>query len=135
MTAGEPRALSPAAAATILCAMLGLEPGLVGVGDVAAALGRTLPPIDQTLDSEGFIAWCLTGLVIFEGAPPSTRVAVHEAQRVVMVLAMLRTRGNITHAARALDTSRRRLRETLRSVGLYPWPGIVSGRGGGGDTT
>jgi len=40
---------------------------------------------------------------------------------MVMALAMLRVRGNITKAARTLVVSRKMLRDNLRRAGLYPW--------------
>jgi hypothetical protein len=55
---------------------------------------------------------------------PSIHVAVGEARRAVMRLALVRHRGNLTRIAASLETSRRALREQLKRAGLYtapPW--------------
>lgn len=51
------------------------------------------------------------------------RHVVAEARRVAVVVAMHRYGGNLSNAAKALGTSRRALRETLKGAGLYPWAG------------
>ncbi|MEX1368115.1 MAG: hypothetical protein AB1Z98_33610 [Nannocystaceae bacterium] len=56
---------------------------------------------------------------------PDRRVATREALRLVAALAMMRTDGNISQAAAALETSRRATREVLENAGLYPWSGRV----------
>jgi DNA-binding protein Fis len=52
---------------------------------------------------------------------PAMGLALGEAERVVLALAMLRHDGNITRVARMLGTSRRTVRESLKAAGLYPW--------------
>jgi len=121
MSADETRETSVAAVALMLRAAAGAWLDRAGVGEQAASLGRALPPMSDAFDSAGWIGWCLAGLAVFEHGPPTSRIAVREAIRIVVVLAMLRTAGNVTHAARQLGTSRRTLRERLASFGCYPW--------------
>jgi hypothetical protein len=130
-TIGERRDTSPAEIATILRAVVGLPPDEAMPGELAASLGRSLPAAVHAVDVEGWIAWCLVGLLVFGDERPAMRRARTEAHRVLAVLAMIRTGGNITHAAKGLGTSRRVLRERLKGAGLYPWPG--SETWGGGD--
>jgi len=121
MSAGETRETSVAAVALMLRAAAGARLDRAGVGELAASLGRALPPMSDAFDSAGWIGWCSAGLAVFEHGPPTSRIAVREAIRIVAVLAMLRTAGNLTHAARQLGTSRRSFRERLVSLGCYPW--------------
>lgn len=61
------------------------------------------------------------GLPIFGERLPPLRLVRRDSYRVVIVLAMLRTRGNISAAARALDMTRKVLRENLERARLLPW--------------
>lgn len=122
----------PAEIATFLRVVMGLSPTELAPGELAATLRRSMPSVVHGLDSGAWIAWCLSGLVLFaEGLPVMEWVRV-ESKRVVMALAMLHSGGNITAAAEALGTSRRALRESLRGVGLYPWQSWSGERRGGG---
>jgi DNA-binding NtrC family response regulator len=104
-------------------------------------------PAPRTVDAAAWIGWALAGLYACalpgenaegenaegedaearRGGPwvPPIRVMVREARRVAVVVAMHRHGGNITHAAEALGTSRRSLRDTLKTAGLYPWAGMT----------
>lgn len=91
----------------------------------AAFVSLPMPAVVRGVDTGGWITWCLAGLSVFtHDQPPVMRRVYTEAKRIAMSLAMLRSSGNITVAAQALGTSRRALRDGLRAVGLYPWPGV-----------
>lgn len=90
-------------------------------GEDAATMPHALPPT-VTVDPGAWIAWCLVGLRLFDGPHlPPYRVALAETRRVLLALAMLRHRGNLSRAAKALQLSRKIMREHLRVAGLYPW--------------
>ena len=122
----EHRDVEPHEIAAMLRAMLGLDPEDAAPGERAASFGRPLPPLVTGLDAGAWIAWCLVGLVMFAGGLPSLGQARHEAKRVVIVLAMLRTRGCISAAGRLTDTTRKILRENLKRLALYPWRRVVA---------
>lgn len=103
------------------------------LGEEVAVLARPSSAPIHRLDAAGWIAWTLGGLHVFavpgqaandpeRGAPwiPSLQAAVDEARRTVIALALLRFRGNLTHTAVALGTSRRALRSHMKRLGLYP---------------
>lgn len=131
-----PRNLPASEVAAFLRSLVGLPPADGGGADVG---GRPMP---RTIDAASWIAWTMAGLHACalpegedDGVPrrrgpwvPSARTMVREARRVAMVLAMTRYSGNISRAAEALGTSRRALRETLKTAELYPW-----GEGSEGD--
>ena len=117
----EHRDVEPDNIAAKLRGLLGLAPDEPAPGERAASFGRPLPPLVTGLDAGAWIAWCLVGLVMFAGGFPSLGQARHEAKRVVIVLAMLRTRGCISAAGRLTDTTRKILRENLKRLALYPW--------------
>ena len=120
----ERRDVAPGDVARILRAVLGLPPDQTAPGEQAAFVSLPMPAVVRGIDTGGWIAWCLTGISVFtHDQPPVMRCVYTEAKRIAMSLAMLRSSGNISVAARALGTSRRALREGLRAVGLYPWPG------------
>lgn len=99
---------------------LGLDPFATAPGELAARRGRTLPKEFGKVDSGAWIAWALTGLVLFSrGRTPSRRELEGEARRVLYALLMERTGANITHVAETLDASRRVVREHLKALGLY----------------
>lgn len=130
----------------LLRSALGVAPYRAAPGELAASVGRDLPAVISAVDVGGWLAWVLAGLLVFaarddderhrqspeqdaarpadKGAmrvvAPGRRVATLEAQRVIGALAMIRTHGNISRTALALDTSRRALREVLKAGGLYP---------------
>lgn len=107
--------------------MLGLPPEQPAPGEAAASYRRPLPPLVRSLDAGGWIGWCLAGLLVFgEGSPRLTRIRL-EAKRVALALAIVRTRGGISGAARLLGTSRKVVRENLVRLGLHPWGAARSG--------
>ncbi|MCA9707370.1 MAG: hypothetical protein KDK70_16065 [Myxococcales bacterium] len=134
---------------------------MVAVFDLRGGLADPPPASDAepggvVLDVWAWLCWVEAGLTLFSipdpGAPaagaeraqatqgpapvdlavPPLRQVVQAAQRVALVLTMARQRGNVTHAANALQVSRRALREHLRTMGLYPW-GAVRGHEASGD--
>ncbi len=117
----ELRDVEPGEVAEQLRGMLGLPPEQPAQGEAAAWLRRPMPAVVRELDAEGWIAWCLVGLVIFGEGFPALETIRLESKRVAAALAMLRARGNISAAAMMLKTSRKVLRENLRVGGLYPW--------------
>ena len=117
----ELRDAAPSEIATVLRALMGLTPDEPAPGEVTASLPEPLPPRVQRLDAGAWISWCLVGLPLFGDGLPSLRRLRSEGNRLAMGLAMLRERGNISQAARVLRTSRKVLRDNLRSAGLYPW--------------
>lgn len=121
-----PRDLAPADLQHSLRAILGLPTAHPLPAEQAANLPHPLPP-RVTLDVGPFIAWSLAGLRLFDGPRlPSLRTALLETRRIITALGMLHAAGNLTHAAKALDTSRKVLRDNLRYTDLYPWPGAFA---------
>ncbi|MCA9705435.1 MAG: hypothetical protein KDK70_06295 [Myxococcales bacterium] len=107
--------------------MLGLPPDQPAPGELAATVRRFVPPLVRGLDAGAWIAWCLVGLAVFvDGPGPLTQRAQAEAKRLVVALAMLRSEGNLSAAARALGICRKVLRDHLRASGLYPWLYVVT---------
>jgi hypothetical protein len=100
-------------------------------GSPAASYGRALPPLVQGLDAGAWIAWCLVGLTLFGERLPPLRLVRRESYRAVIVLALLRTRGNISAAARMLAMTPKVLRENLTRAGLLPWSSATPGEDGG----
>ncbi len=106
------------------------SPVLAPLTDEGAGTMRHLPAM-MVIDADAWVAWCIAGLRGCErlhlGQAPDDegtswlKVFGDEAKRVVMVLAVRRANGNLSHAAAALRTSRRALRERLKEAGLYPW--------------
>ncbi len=113
--------MEPGEVAERLRGMLGLMPEQPADGEAAASLRRDLPPLVQGLDAGGWIAWCLVGLVLFGERFPALKTIRQESKRVAVALAMLRANGNVSAAAKMLQTPRKVLRENLRVGGLYPW--------------
>ncbi|MCA9707830.1 MAG: hypothetical protein KDK70_18405, partial [Myxococcales bacterium] len=101
--------------------MLGLDPEGPAPGERAASAGRRLPLIVAGLDAGAWIAWCLAGLPLFVDGLPSLRQVKAEAGRVLVALAMLRAKGNLSQASTFIGSSRKVLRDNLRYGGLYPW--------------
>jgi hypothetical protein len=105
-----------------LRASLGLPPNEPHPEEDAATLGRALPDVVEDLDPGAWLAWAQAGLLLFSGGTiPSVRNATSAGRRVALALAMRRTAGNISASAKALQTSRKVMREQLRAEGLYPW--------------
>lgn len=141
------RALPAAEVAAFLRSLVGLPPSDRESPEVA---GRPAP---VAIDATAWIGWTLAGL--YACALPSTdvddedegvsrrrgpwvppiRIMMREARRVAVVVAMHRHDGNLTHAAEALGTSRRALRDTLKHAGLYPWGGVAEDDDEGADGT
>lgn len=121
----ELRDVEPDDVAERLRGMLGLAPEQPAPGEAAASYRRTLPPLVQSLDAGGWIAWCLVGLVVFgEGFPALAKIR-RESKRVGLALALVRAQGRISPAARMLGATRKVVRENLQALGLYPW-GVAS---------
>lgn len=116
---------SATAIATVLRAALGLAPDEPTSREQAATLGLVLPLSLDELDAGAWIAWSVAGLSLFSGRALTVRQAQAESKRIILALAMLEADGNISIAARTIGTSRRCLREGLRTFGLYPWRGLV----------
>ncbi len=113
--------VEPDSLALVLRVALGLPPERPTLGEQAASRALTLPSVFLRVDAGALIAWCLAGVALFaEGFPTMKRLRA-ESGRVVLALAMLRTTGNISAAARVLHCSRKVLRDNLQRVGLYPW--------------
>jgi hypothetical protein len=129
------RDLPAAEVAAFLRSLVGLPPA---VGEGAVDGKRPAP---RTVDASAWIGWALAGLYACAlpgeldededddrarrrgpWVPPIRRL-VAEARRVAVVVAMHRHGGNLSSAAKALGTSRRALRESLKVAGLYPWAG------------
>jgi len=121
----ELRDVEPDDVAEKLRGMLGLAPEQPAPGEAAASYRRTLPRLVQSLDAGGWIAWCLTGLVVYGEGSPTLATIRREAKRVGLALAIVRAHGGISPAARMLKTSRKVVRENLHKLGLYPW-GVAS---------
>jgi hypothetical protein len=117
----ELRNVEPDDMAERLRCMLGLAPEQPAPGEAAASYQRPLPPLVRSLDTGGWIAWCLAGLVIFGEGSPTLATIRCESKRVALALAIVRTRGCISDAARMLGSSRKVVRENLAAVGLQPW--------------
>jgi len=75
--------------------------------------------VANEVDVACFSAWTLVGLELFSGKLPSLHEVSVAARRVVLFAARERYAGNITWMAKALNTSRRSLREYLKKAGLY----------------
>lgn len=120
--------------AAFLSSLVGLPPSGLESAEVT---GRAAP---TAIDAAAWVGWALAGLYACalpsehirdtgSGSPcrdpwvPSIRVMMKEARRIAVVVAMHRHDGNLSRAATALGTSRRVLRETLKTAGLYPWGG------------
>lgn len=120
-TSIELRDVEPDDVAERLRGMLGLAPEQPAPGEAAASYRRTLPPLVQSLDAGGWIAWCLVGLVVFgEGFPALAKIR-RESKRVGLALALVRAQGCISVTARMLGASRKVVRDNLHALGLYPW--------------
>lgn len=133
------RELPTAEVAAFLRSLVGLPPS---EHEGAEITGRAAP---TAVDATAWIGWALAGLyacalpsglaedededALRNRGPwvPSIRGMVKEARRTAVVVAMHRHDGNLSRAAKALGTSRRSLRETLRAAGLYPWGGVAEG--------
>jgi hypothetical protein len=123
----ERRDVEPDDVAEKLRCMLGLSPHEPAPGEAAASYRRPLPPMVHALDTGGWIAWCLVGLTLFGERSPALDTVRRESKRVALALAILRTRGGISAAARMLGASRKVVRENLVALGLHPW-GAKRGR-------
>ena len=117
----ELRDVEPDDVAEKLRGMLGLAPEQPAPGEAAASYRRTLPPLVQSLDAGGWIAWCLAGLVVFGDGFPALAKIRRESKRVGLALALVRAQGCISGTARMLGATRKVVRENLRALGLVPW--------------
>jgi len=117
----ERRDVSVGALLVCLRSALGLSPHETAPGELAASRGRTLlPPTVRGVDAGAWIAWAVVGLSLFAKEPlPSMGETLAEARRVLLALALERTGSNITIIGKALQMSRRAVREHLQSTGLY----------------
>ncbi len=142
-------------AGTVEACVLGVRPnnlravmwGVLDVPWTPTVLGaRTADEHKVALDVDAWLLWVEAGLALFsrpllaadEGMDRLTesqasqlgiRTVVGQARRVMVALAMLRHSGNLTHAAKDLGTSRRALREQLKTAGLYPWSDVLAAPG------
>lgn len=117
------RDAAPEEIATILRAVLGLNPHQPHPEEISASLGRPLPQMVYDLRAGSWLAWCLVGLPLFgEAMLPTVKQAHLKTKRLLVALALIQAKGNITHAAKALRISRRSCRTAMKAVGLYPWP-------------
>jgi hypothetical protein len=130
------RTISPPFVLSFLRAAVGSPPHVPLHDEDAATLKRPFPK-PLVIDAGAWVAWCLAGLHVWgrvdlrsphdgEGKGPSwMEVISAEAERVTAVLAMMRTHGNLTHAAERLRFSRRALRQRLKAAGMHPWPAAL----------
>lgn len=109
----------PADVAERLRGALGLSATHPTPGEAAATFGRTMPPVVHGLDADGWIAWCMVGLLLFGERFPSLAAVRRESKRFAVTLAMLRACGRIGAAARMLGATPKVLRDNLRAAGLY----------------
>jgi DNA-binding NtrC family response regulator len=78
-----------------------------------------LPDVLPSVDLPAWLAWSLAGLSLFSPPElPPLRTATAEARRVLLVLALDRTTGNISRSAALLGISRHALRGHLDAAGL-----------------
>lgn len=115
------RDTTPSEVATTLRSLLRLSPDRAAPGEHAAFHDRPIPLFIRDLDAGGWIAWCMAGLLIFNRDRSLLDHTRRESIRVVAGLAMVRSHGNISAAARMLGTTRKVLRDNLIRLGLYPW--------------
>lgn len=119
--APDSRDVAPAEMATLLRAVLGLDPHRPLPEERAADLRRPFPATIRDVAAGPWLAWCLIGLTLFVGPRlPTYRAVIATAKRVIVALAMLRT-DSISRSAMVLGVSRRTLREAMRAAELYPW--------------
>lgn len=76
---------------------------------------RMHQPRSAALDEEGLLLWLLAGLRLFHGPTPTWREAAQETRLLMVELAKVRCQGNITQMARLLGSSRRAVRDALRT--------------------
>jgi len=99
----------------------------LGLNSSATGLSPKLDLDDAVLvDPEGIAVWILVGTVLFGPNLTTLAEVKRRAAGAVAVLAMVRTRGNLTRASKSLSVSRRCLRETLKAAGRYPWSTVVA---------
>lgn len=104
---------------------LALPPQVPPQAKAIADLVAQSPATVKNVDVEGWLAWILCGLPLFNGPElPPLRTATDRVRLLLAVLAMARNRGNFSHAAEKLNTSRRLIRDSLDEAGLYPWHGL-----------
>jgi len=78
------------------------------------------PQTLSSLDRTAWLAWSIAGLHLFDAADlPTLRQVTQQARHVLLTVALERCEGNISRMARWLGSSRRVVREALRSAGLY----------------
>lgn len=116
----EQRDVEPADMASKLRGILGLPPEEPAPGEEAAIRSSPMPPLIRNVDAGGWIAWCLVGLPLFAERFPSLGAVRHAAKRLIVVLAIERSRGDDELASRMLRMSSKALRENLRRLGFKP---------------
>lgn len=125
-------------------------------GAVADGNGRVQGVGRARLDMDAWLVWAEVGLDLFVTPSPAEdseeagekrhlpgvaalnlNTIVGEARRIAIVVAMVRARGNLSHAAKDLGTSRNALRGQLKAAGLYPWDRVMEqlGHDAGGAPT
>ena len=119
--ASHHRDVAPAEMATLLRAVLGLDPHRPLPEERAADLRRPMPATIHDVATGPWIAWCLIGLTLFVGPKlPTYRAVIAAAKRVIVAIAMLRS-DSISRSSVLLGVSRRTLREAMRAAELHPW--------------
>ena len=86
-----------------------------------------LPPMPldfvvRDVDLHAWISWAVGCLPLFAGEWPTAQWARKELFRLLVSVTMVRAKGRIARASALLDTSRSRLRATLREMESEPWP-------------
>ncbi|MEX1366261.1 MAG: hypothetical protein AB1Z98_24265 [Nannocystaceae bacterium] len=121
LPASGPRDLDLAEVVRVLRALARLTPDRRSLGEWAATYRRDLPPTVPAVDVDAWIAWVVAGLPLFSGTVPTVKQAREAATRVLLVISLARAGGSLSAVARALDSSRKVLRDRMRRLGLYPW--------------
>jgi len=83
---------------------------------VVKHMDQTLPPLVRAVDVDAVVVWAAAGAVLFSGRLPRLRDAGLLAKRTVASLALHRTGGNVTKAAKLVGASRKSLRLAARSA-------------------
>jgi len=103
-----------------LKSILGLRPDTEIPAERCASTGRSLPTKIHGVDVGAWVAWSVTGLLLFSGdRQPTMRMVIQESRRLLLALYLGRHDNNITRIAEATGTSRRAVREHLKATGLY----------------
>lgn len=100
---------------------------ILGLPALYPAPAEDVPPplpadlVVRAVDLRAWIAWAVAGLGLFSGGVPTLGRARAEATRALVGIAMDRNGGNLTQAAKLVETSRRAFRDAMKKAGTYPW--------------